>query len=223
MQMTTLERIQANLFSVLARIASAAERGGKDAKSVALIAVTKSVGVEEVRILAGLGVRHFGENRVEQSGEKLSTLGTGVVWHMIGNVQRRKVRDVVERFDRIDAVDRWELAEAIEKCAAELGKTMPVLVEVNVSGEAAKHGFAPHELADTLRRMTALSHLRVEGLMTMAPFGEDPDDARPVFRALKELADRYGLPVRSMGMTNDFEVAIEEGATEVRIGTALFQ
>ncbi|MEK7793836.1 MAG: YggS family pyridoxal phosphate-dependent enzyme, partial [Candidatus Hydrogenedentota bacterium] len=170
-----------------------------------------------------LGVLHFGENRVEQAGEKPAALGTGVVWHMIGNVQRRKVRDVAQRFDRIDAVDRLELAEAIDTRAAELGKTMPVLIEVNISGESTKYGFAPDELDDAIAKMKSLLHLCVEGLMTMAPLADDIEEARPVFRALKELADRYGLPIRSMGMTNDFEIAIEEGATEVRIGTALFQ
>ena len=155
--------------------------------------------------------------------QKIAEIGAGPTWHMIGNIQRRKARDVVLAFHRVDAVDRLSLAETLEQRCAEAGKQLPILVEVNVSGEEAKHGFVPANLGDALANIRAMEHLRVEGLMTMAPLAADAEAARPVFSALRELADRFDLKTLSMGMTNDFEAAIEEGATEVRIGSALFK
>ena len=141
---------------------------------------------------------------------------------MVGHVQRRKVREVVELFDRVDSVDRLVLAESLDRVCGEAGKVMPVLLEVNVSGEAAKGGFTPEALPEALDRIREMSHLRVEGLMTMAPLVDDAELTRPVFAGLRELAERCGLKKLSMGMTNDYEVAVEEGATQVRIGTAFF-
>lgn len=216
-------RIARNLEEVRARIAASAERAGRGPADVRLVAVTKAVGVEEARVLADLGVTDLGENRVPGAQEKIGAVGRGVRWHMIGNVQRRKARDVAALFDTVDSVDRLSLAEALDQRCAEQGRELDVLLEVNVSGEEAKHGFAPGNVAEALRRMAQLQRLHVRGLMTMAPFVDDPETVRPVFSHLRRLADELGLPEVSMGMTNDFEVAVEEGATQVRIGTALFK
>lgn len=204
-------------------IADAASRVGRDPDAVRLVAVTKAVGVEEARILFDLGIVHLGENRIEVAREKILEMGEGPVWHMIGNVQRRKVREVVELFSTVDAVDRLSLGVELEKRCEAAGKTMPIRVEVNVSGEESKHGFRPEELSDALAQLRAMAHLRVEGLMTMAPDTGNPENSRAVFRRLRELAEEHGASELSMGMSNDYVVAVEEGSTEVRIGTALYK
>jgi pyridoxal phosphate enzyme (YggS family) len=217
-------RIEANLAAVRKRIDDAARRSGRNPADVVLVAVTKTVGPEEMAVLAGLGVSQFGENRVDAARTKRSALAdVSARWHMIGNVQRRKARDVVELFDCVHAVDRVELGEALQRQAAERKRTLDAYVEVNVSGEPSKHGFSGDELASAIERLGALDRLRIRGLMTMAPWFDNPEDARPIFAALRELAGRFGYRELSMGMSNDFEVAVEEGATVVRIGTALFK
>jgi len=220
---TSAEIIRTNLARIQARIEAAATRAGRRAADVRLIPVTKTVGAEECRILRELGYTHLGENRVEHAEDKIAALGPGMLWHMIGHVQRRKAREVASLFQRVDSVDRIELAEALEARSAALGKKMPVLIEVNVSGEEAKSGFTPADVPSAIDAIRDMPHLILEGLMTMAPLVEDAEATRPVFRSLRELAERHGLTALSMGMSNDFEVAIEEGATEVRIGTAIFK
>lgn len=215
------EHIRANLERVRERIARAAERSGRDPASVRLIAITKSVGVEEAQVLRDLGVTDMGENRVPDAFPKIAAL-PDVRWHMVGTVQRRKARDVAARFHAVDSVDRLELAETLDRRCAEMGKKLAVLLQVNVSGESVKHGFTPTEVESALARMAEYPYLQVQGLMTMAPLVIEPEAARPVFAGLRELARRAGLAELSMGMTNDFEVAVEEGATQVRIGSALF-
>ncbi|NIA14900.1 MAG: YggS family pyridoxal phosphate-dependent enzyme [Nitrospiraceae bacterium] len=217
------EKIGRNLESVLQRIEQAAQRAGRSAQDVRLVAVTKTVGIEEVRILCEMGVTDLGENRLEVAAPKIENFEGEAIWHMIGSIQRRKARDVAALFDRADSIDRLELAEALNRRCEALGKRLPVLLEVNVSGETQKHGFRPEELGSTLEAMAALEHLDVQGTMTMAPFVADPELTRPVFASLRELTEKAGLTELSMGMTNDFEVAVEEGATQVRIGTALFE
>ena len=216
------ERIKRNLDDLRSRITGAADRAGRSADDVRLIAVTKTVGLEEVRALDELGVREMGENRVEVAREKMAAFARNVSWHMIGTVQRRKAREVVERFDTVDSVDRLELADALNRHAIDLGKVVPILIEANVSGEETKHGFEPERLPDVIAALQEMRGLRLDGLMTMAPFVENPEDVRPVFARLRALAERHGLNELSMGMSNDFEVAVEEGATQIRIGTALF-
>lgn len=216
-------RLRANLAAVRGRIAAACDRAGRSAEAVTLVAVTKGVGLEECRILQGLGVAHMGENRIEAAGPKVAALGGAVCWHMIGNVQRRKAREVAQLFDRVDAVDRVELAEALQRRLEGTEKRLPVLLEVNVSGEATKHGFEPGQLAGALGAMAGFGHLEVDGLMTMAPFDAPEAAIRGYFARLKALAGEHGLRECSMGMTNDFEIAIEEGATQVRVGSALFE
>lgn len=219
-----LQRLSGNLASLNRRIQEAAARRCRDADSVRLVAVTKTVGPAEVRALYELGVRHFGENRLEAATPKADALALpGVCWHMIGRIQRRKARGVVAVFDRVDSVDRIPLVDELEQRCAEMGRILPVLVEANVSGEASKAGFNLSELPAVLGHIGGRPHIRVEGLMTMAPFVAAPEQVRPIFARLRALCDLHRLPVCSMGMSNDFEVAVEEGATEVRIGSELFR
>ena len=221
--MSSSALIAQNLRGVLDRVAGACARVGRSPDSVTLVAITKSVGVAEIEALAGLGITHIGENRVDVAAKKRAELQTPLTWHMIGNIQRRKAGEVVRLFDTVDAVDRVEVAEALQKQAAALGKRLEILLEVNVSGEESKHGFAPSEVSAALDRIRPMENLAVTGLMTMAPFENDPERTRPVFRGLATLARDLGLATLSMGMSNDYEEAIEEGATHVRIGSALFE
>ena len=223
--------LRRNLDDVRSRIAAACARAGRAPDDVLLVAVTKTVGIEEVRILKDLGVTHIGENRVAEAARKQAELGgtLGLAWHMIGHLQRRKVRDALPLFARIDSVDSPRLAREIDKRAAAQALTVPILLECNVSGETSKYGLSATDLPAALDAILPLEHLRVEGLMTMAPFVADPETVRPHFAALRALAEaarrRTALPLPhlSMGMTQDFEVAIEEGATMVRVGSALFR
>lgn len=215
--------IERNLQRVQNRIRLACERAGRGPNAPRLVAVTKSAGLDEVQILQSLGFTDFAENRLDGALPKIHGLAGPACWHMIGNVQRRKVASVVTLFDRVDSVDRVELADALERRCAEQDKTLNVLLEVNVSGEASKHGFTPADLPAAVDAIRYLRHLNVEGLMTMAPLDQDAEAARPVFAGLRELASAMELRELSMGMSNDFEVAIEEGATQLRIGSALFE
>lgn len=222
--MSSFSKIESNLGAIRARATAAAEGAGRVPGEVTIIAVTKSVGVEEIRILRELGVRHFGENRVEAARAKREALADPeLVWHMIGNVQRRKTREVLEVFDRIDAMDRLSLAESIQARCQELDRYAHVLVEVNVSGESQKLGVSPAELPELLAAMAQLDRVRVRGLMTMAPYDATASEIGGIFTRLASLAAEYELPDVSMGMSNDFELAIAAGATEVRIGSALFE
>lgn len=216
------QRIAQNVAAVRQAIAEAAQRAGRPPGAIRLVAVTKAVGLAEAEILRDLGVTDLGENRVEDARAKVETLRTGVCWHMIGTVQRRKARGVVTWFDTVDAVDRLSLAEALQRRCEEQDRRLRVLIEVNVSGETSKHGLEPDTLASALHEIRAYDRLTVEGLMTIAPFGAEPDILRSIFRRLRQSAEEHGLPELSMGMTDDFEIAIEEGATQVRIGRALF-
>ncbi len=222
--MSTFTQIESNLRDIRARAAAAAERAGRDPEMVTLIAVTKSVGLDEIRALRDLGVRHFGENRVEAARAKRETLADPeLIWHMIGNVQRRKTREVLEVFDRIDALDRIALAESIQTRCLELDRHAKVLVEVNVSGEAQKLGISPAELPGLLATLAEMDRIYVRGLLTMAPYDAAPTEISRVFNGLASLAREHKLTDVSMGMSNDFELAIVAGATEVRVGSALFE
>ncbi len=232
--MLNSDRIRRNLHSVQARIASAEARSGRPNGSVRLVAVTKTVTPETVRALWEAGVRDFAENRVQMLLQKVAALhDLPIRWHMIGSLQTNKVGKLflATGLTAIHSLDSARLAEALNAAAAKQGGLIEALVEVNVSGEASKHGLPPEALGDLLRAVGGLDRLRVTGLMTMAPFSASAEDGRPVFAKLRALKEslRDGLPsnVRlehlSMGMSNDFEVAIEEGADIVRIGTALFR
>jgi pyridoxal phosphate enzyme (YggS family) len=204
------------------RVAAAADRGGRSPTEITLIGVTKTVGPEVVRQAFQAGMRHFGESRIQEAREKiagLSALKPRPSWHMVGHLQTNKAKMATDLFDVIHSVDSIRLAEAISQHA---GHNVPILVEVNVSGEASKYGFGPDEVSPVIEQVAHLPHLEVSGLMTVAPYTDDPEEVRPVFRRLRELRDSMGLEHLSMGMTDDFEVAIEEGATMVRIGRAIF-
>ena len=214
--------IAANIADVRSRIGRAAERAGRDPAAVRLVAVTKSTGADGVRAAYDAGLREFGENRVADAAAKLAQLEDfreSVTWRLVGHLQRNKARDALGLFDIIDSVDSERLAERIDGLAS---SPVPVLLEVNVSGEPAKHGFDLAEVDAAVERIGRRRNLEIRGLMAMAPRVEDPGEARPFFRALREAAERLGLTELSMGMTGDFEVAVEEGATMVRIGRALF-
>ena len=216
------KQIAANIADVRSRIGRAAERAGRDPAGVRLVAVTKSTGADGVRAAYDAGLREFGENRVADAAAKLAQLEDfreSVTWRLVGHLQRNKARDALGLFDIIDSVDSERLAERIDGLAS---SPVPVLLEVNVSGEPAKHGFDLAEVDKAAGRIGRRRNLEVRGLMAMAPRVEDPGEARPFFRALREAAERLGLTELSMGMTGDFEVAVEEGATMVRIGRALF-
>lgn len=216
------ERIARNVNAIRGRMAAAAERAHRNVNDVRLVGVTKTVGLEEVRALVAVGVTDLGESRPEVAQPKVGGLQHAARWHLIGNLQRRKAKLAVELFDTLDAIDRLELAETVQRRCEETGRRVDALIEVNVSGEASKHGFTPDSLPGALRAMQPYDAVRVRGLLTMAPWDAEPDFIRGVFRRLRELAEAHGLPERSMGMTDDFEIAIEEGATEIRIGRALF-
>jgi len=224
--------IAARVAAVRERIARAAARAGRSPESVTLVAVSKTHPPDAVRAAFEVGVRDFGENRVQEAEEKIPALealrGQGLRWHLIGHLQANKARRAAALFDRIHSLDGADLARRLNRLAEEAGRTLPVLVQVDLAGEATKHGVAEEELHATLEGMAALGSLRVEGLMILPPFEEDPERTRPYFRRLRELRDRataagflQGAEL-SMGMSHDFEVAIEEGATLVRVGTALF-
>jgi len=238
-----------NIHRVQARIAAACARAGRDPADVTLVAVTKAFSTDAILEAFHLGLRDFGENRVEEAGQKIpnikyqlsnlqpriSNQQPAITWHLVGHLQSRKVRDAIELFDVIHSVDSVKLADKLGRLCVEAGCTMPVLLECNVSGETSKYGF-PLATTDDRERwwsdvetILALPGVRVEGLMTVAPVVTDPNDARPVFQMLRVLRDdliahfpQANCRHLSMGMTDDFEVAIEEGATMVRIGRALF-
>lgn len=223
MGLQAFTHIERNVTAIRNRIDAAAARTGRNSEDVRLIAVTKSVGPSQVEALHACGVRAFGENRLPGVPDKQAMASREIAeWHMVGHLQRRKAREVVGLFDWVDSIDRLKLAETLQRQCEEQDRQLRVLLEVNVSGESTKHGLAPEEVEGVLTAIRPLDRLSVEGVMTMAPLADDPEDVRPVFARLRELADDFGLPERSMGMSNDFEVAVEEGATQVRIGTALF-
>ncbi|MBU1406505.1 MAG: YggS family pyridoxal phosphate-dependent enzyme [Proteobacteria bacterium] len=220
-----------NIEAIRARMRGAAERVGRDPDSVRLVAVSKRQSLEVIREAMACGQTVFGENYLQEAEEKVAALGQGLAWHCIGHLQSNKARIAAEIFDCIETIDRLKLAKALEIRLAELGKTMPVLVQINVGGEAQKAGVTPEEAGQLCRELQQFPHLRLQGLMTMPPFFEDPEESRGYFRRLRLLGDelaaqgllgRHGMVQLSMGMSGDFEVAIEEGATLVRVGTALF-
>lgn len=225
----TLER---NLAAVQERIASACRRVGRSPEEVTLIAVTKSVDVAIVRALVALGQRELGESRPQELWRKHDAIGVAVHWHLIGHLQSNKVRRTAPLLTMLHSLDRWSIAEAFAKDAAtRMGDAVPAALEVNLTGESAKHGFSIDGLRAAYTRLIEAPGLRIVGLMTMARFEEDAERCRPTFGCLRELRDELrrshpngpALEALSMGMSQDFEVAIEEGATHVRIGTALFE
>ena len=216
--------VKENLASVRGRIVRAAKRAGRDPGAVKLIVVTKEADIGAVREAMAAGVTDIGENRVKEALLKRQALDLHVVnWHMIGHLQSRKVHDAVNLFSLIHSVDSLKLAYRISTEAEKQGKIQDILIEVNVSGEESKFGIKPNSLDKFLEDTQPLKNVKVLGLMTMAPFTQDAESARPCFKKLKELADQHSLKELSMGMTQDFEIAVEEGATMVRVGSAIFK
>ncbi len=234
-----MKGLEANLHSVQQRIGEAAVRAGREPSDVTLVGVTKTQSPQVIQAAYELGLRHFGENRVEEAEEKTDQLPADITWHMIGHVQSRKAQRVASRFGVVHSLDSLKLARRLDRFSADRCEPLPVLLELNVSGEASKYGFSANEwwsgeehrysLLSAIEEIIALPHVSVQGLMTMAPIVAEPEEARPVFVRLRAMRD--DLSVRfphldwrhlSMGMTDDFEVAIEEGATMVRVGRALF-
>ncbi len=224
------QQLAANIAAVRSAIAAAAQRAGRDPATITLIAVSKTKPVELVAMAHRLGVTDFGENRVQEALPKISAFHPpDVRWHMIGRLQSNKAGKVAEAFDWVQSIDSLHLARTLDQQAAKQAKRLLVLLEVNVAGEESKAGLAPADLPALARQIAELPNLAIQGLMTVAPLVADPEQVRPVFRALRELRDhmRDELPQcswqqLSMGKTDDYSVAIEEGATIVRIGRAIF-
>lgn len=217
------------LDDVRAKIAAAAKRAGREPSDVEIIAVTKTHGEDVVREAWDAGLRIVGENKVQEAMWKKQQSVSGPEWHLIGHLQSNKVRHALETFDFIHSVDSVKLADRINAVADSIGARPRILLEVNVSGEKSKSGMAPSLVPDAIAHIIAeCPRVTLEGFMTMAPFAEDPEEARPFFRALRELRDKMegefnaSFPRLSMGMSGDYEVAVEEGATWVRLGTILF-
>jgi hypothetical protein len=222
-----MTQIAQNLEEVRRRINAAALGAGRDPAQVRLVAVSKTVPVELIRESVAAGQLLFGENYLQEARGKIEAFGAGVNWHFIGHLQSNKAKGAVELFELIHGVDRLKLAKALDAAAAQLGKVQEILIQVNLAGEASKSGAAPEAAPALLQEINLLPHLRVLGLMTLPPLLA-PEVVRPYFRALRELRDHLQdlngrpLPELSMGMSGDYEVAIEEGATLVRVGTAIF-
>ena len=223
--------IRENLEQVRERIARAAQRVGRRPEEILLVAVSKTVPVERIREAIEAGVPALGENRVQEAKEKIQALGrTMVPWHLVGHLQTNKVKDALALFDLIHSVDRLSLAEELDRRARVAGKRVDVLVQINVAGEATKGGFRDDELRPTLEALAGLEGLRVRGLMAIPPEPQEPEESRPYFKTMRTLLETargwripgLDLEALSMGMSADFEVAIEEGATIVRVGTAIF-
>jgi pyridoxal phosphate enzyme (YggS family) len=235
-----VSELEANLRSVQARIVAAAEQAGRDPSEITLVAVTKTQSPAMIQAAYDLGLRHFGENRVEEAEAKVGDLPGDIVWHMIGHIQSRKAKRVASLFDVVHSVDSVKVARRLHRSSGDLAEPLPILVECNVSGEESKYGLdASHwaednaqraALLETVAELVTLTNVEVQGLMTMAPIVSDPEQARPVFIRLRQLREHLAVAFPqtcwhhlSMGMTDDFEVAIEEGATMVRVGRAIFE
>jgi len=222
--------IRVNINKIMQKIAAAAKRCNRSPDTVKLLAVTKTVPPQIIEQAIGAGLKAFGENYVQEAREKIARIQERVQWHMIGHLQTNKAKYVVNLFDYIHSVDRLELAREIDRRAEMAGRQINILIEVNISGESSKSGIRASEAIELIKNVSMMRNLSVRGLMTMAPYSDNPENSRPYFAALKDLQQKIiqegiaGIQMDelSMGMTDDFEVAIEEGATMVRIGRAIF-
>ena len=222
--------LKENLADVEAKIVKACENSGRQRDDVTLIAVSKTKPVETLKEAYDLGVRVFGENKVQELTDKYEALPKDIQWHMIGHLQRNKVKYIIDKVALIHSVDSIRLAETIEKEAAKHNITANILIEVNVAKEESKFGLMPEELDELINKIKDFNHIQVKGLMTIAPFVENPETNREIFRSLRKLSvdisnknvDNVNVSILSMGMTNDYTVAVEEGATMVRVGTGIF-
>jgi len=219
-----------NLEEIQTRIFRASRKVGCNPDSVTLVAVSKTVPVSRIEEAIAAGVEVLGENRVQEARQKIASIGKKIPWHLIGHLQTNKASLAVSLFEMVQSVDSLRVAEALEREAGKREKRLPVLVQVNISGETSKSGVAADEAPDLIEAVAGMPHLQLQGLMTIPPYSADPESGRPIYRRLRELRDRVnaegliGTPMThlSMGMSHDFEVAVEEGATMVRVGTLLF-
>ncbi len=221
------ETIRDRLLRVQDRIGAAASRVGRDASSVTLVAVSKAMPVDVIREAVEAGVTLFGENRVQEARDKIAVLPGNATWHLVGHLQSNKAKLAVQLFELIHSLDSLKLAQVLDRHGQELAKPVRCLIEVNLGGEESKSGITEDGVRPLLEAAAGLRHLQIEGLMALPPFLPDPEQLRPYFRRLRTLRDKLqdeGFPLAelSMGMTHDFEVAVEEGASLVRIGTAIF-
>jgi pyridoxal phosphate enzyme (YggS family) len=219
--------IRENLLRVTERIEKAAQNAGRNLKDIRLVAVSKTVEADRIREAIEAGVTILGENYVQEAQKKIEEIGKSVSWHFIGHLQSNKAKVAVRLFDAIHAVDSIALAEELNRKAQQANRKIPVMIEVNLSGETTKFGTEEEKVTSLAQGVLKLDHLSLEGLMTMPPYFDDPEMSRPYFVQLRELKERLvkgGIPLKdlSMGMSNDFEIAIAEGATYVRVGTAIF-
>ncbi|MDP8263374.1 MAG: YggS family pyridoxal phosphate-dependent enzyme [Candidatus Ancaeobacter aquaticus] len=225
------EDIQKNVTLIKRNIDEACRVSGRSTREVTLMGVTKTVDVDAIREIISCGIKDIGESKIQDATRKHSHISQEVNWHLIGHLQTNKVKHAVQIFDYIHSVDSVKLARVISLRAEEIGKTIKIFVEVNVSGEETRYGFSHEDVAPAIEEMLLMNNIQVVGLMTMAPFTDDPECARPYFKQLRELKESINaknsvdkeLSELSMGMSNDYPVAIEEGATVVRVGTALFE
>jgi pyridoxal phosphate enzyme (YggS family) len=221
------ETLRDRLLRVRDRIAATAARVGRDPSSITLVAVSKTMPVEVIREGLAAGITILGENRVQEARDKIASLPGRATWHLVGHLQTNKAKLAVQLFEMVHSLDSLKLAEALDRHGQEAGNVVRCLVEVNLGGEESKSGTTEEGVRSLLEAAGRLTHLKIEGLMTIPPFLADPEQVRPYFRRLRNLRDKlagegFHLADLSMGMTHDFEVAIEEGATMVRIGTAIF-
>ncbi|MBI5182868.1 MAG: YggS family pyridoxal phosphate-dependent enzyme [Nitrospinae bacterium] len=222
--------IAENLERIRDRIRSATERIGRDTQEVKLVAVTKSVEPSRIKEAISYGVKICGENRVQEAKEKIEEIGHSVSWHLVGHLQGNKVKYIFDLFDLIHSVDTLPLAREISKSAQKRGRTIDILIQINLSGEGSKHGVKGEKTLDLIKEISLLQNISIRGLMTIPPLSEDPEDSRIYYRELmdkkreieREVIEGVVMKEISMGMSSDFEVAIEEGATLVRVGTAIF-
>ncbi|MDK2810625.1 MAG: dependent protein [Petroclostridium sp.] len=227
-----MTQLKDNISNIRTRIAQAAERAGRNAEEITLVAVTKTVDAGIINEAIKLGINHIGENKVQEIIQKYDLIDRtqGVKWHLIGHLQTNKVKYIVDKVDLIHSIDSVKLAMEVNKRAEKINKIMEVLIQVNVAGEESKFGISVEQCDEFVKEISRLPNIRVKGLMTIAPYTQDPEEVRPYFRKLKDLSidikqkkyDNVDMEYLSMGMTGDFEVAIEEGANIVRVGTAIF-
>lgn len=222
--------IEDNVNSVCQRIRNTCQKIGRDASEIILIAVSKTFPAEAIKLAVESGIKHIGENRVQEAQNKFKQLNTIATWHLVGHLQTNKVKTALQIFDLIHSIDSYHLAQEISKRAQQLDRTVECLVEVDTSGEPTKFGVVPEATLELIKKIALLPAIQIKGLMTIGAFLPDPEDVRPCFKLLKELSDEIQhagldnaeMKYLSMGMTNDFEIAIEEGANMIRVGRAIF-
>lgn len=224
-----MEHIRKNLEIIKNKIAEAADKSGRSEDDITLVGVTKTISIDAIRNLISLGVNNLGENRVQELAEKYPLIDNGS-WHLIGNLQKNKVRHIIDKVILIQSVESFELGEIINKMAERNGAVMDILLETNIAGEATKHGLPPEDVLITAKRLVEFKNIRLRGLMTVAPFVENQEANRDLFKKMynlyvdiREKIDNNGITILSMGMTGDYVTAIEEGATMIRVGTGIFR